>query len=168
MHFCFRFQMIPNAFSFIFFFIFKLIEVVKLNGNKRKSTIFSIIGPLTDVVNKFVLAIYQWVDFRKNWSMFFHSSLSFLLLLKKMLLLLSELLFLKKKCISNTYWLFGVELMCGAKTRSMPLPLTCSLVSFSPKPSNDSPPTKAKNPLKPNISSHLTQKSLGMFNSKNK
>lgn len=39
-----------------------------------------------------------------------------------------------------SYLLFGVEFMCGARTKSMPPPLTWSLVSFSPKPSKDSPP----------------------------
>lgn len=46
--------------------------------------------------------------------------------------------------VGDTYWLFGVELMCGASTKSIPPPLTCSLVSFSPNPSNDSPPATTK------------------------
>lgn len=38
------------------------------------------------------------------------------------------------------YWLFGVELICGAKTKSIPPLLAWSLLSLSPNPSNDSPP----------------------------
>lgn len=38
--------------------------------------------------------------------------------------------------------MFGIELICGARTNSTPLPLAKSLLSFSPKPSNDSPPAK--------------------------
>lgn len=35
--------------------------------------------------------------------------------------------------------------MCGASTKSIPPPLTWSFVSFSPNPSNDSPPTMQPN-----------------------
>lgn len=55
----------------------------------------------------------------------------------------------------NTYALFGVELICGAKTKSMPPPLTCSLASFSPNPSNDSPPSRGKNQRRKKLNVYL-------------